>query len=75
VRESLAESGAFEQQVGSDSARVARQSMENALMLSPELAGFEEALNVFIQAFGVILQEQSTPLEAMTWAQQESQFK
>ncbi|MBN1579739.1 MAG: sugar ABC transporter substrate-binding protein [Anaerolineae bacterium] len=75
VRKSLTESSEFEQQVGRDIATVSRRSMENALMLSPELAEFEEALNVFTQAFESILQGQSTPLEAMTWAQQESQFK
>ena len=75
MRKSLAESSDFEQQMGRDIAIVSRASMENALMLSPELAEFEEALDVFSQAFGAILQEQSTPMEAMTWAQQESQFK
>jgi len=75
VRKSLLESSALEQQAGSDVAAVARASMENALLLSPELAKFEEALAVFNQAFEAIVKGQSTPLEAMTWAQQESKFK
>ena len=75
VRKLLAESDDLKRQVGDDIAAVARASMENALLLSPELAQFEQALDVFTQAFEAILNERSTPLEAMTWAQQESKFK
>jgi multiple sugar transport system substrate-binding protein len=75
VRQSLAESAEFEQQVGPKIAAVARASMEDALLLSPELVEFEEALELFTQAYQTILAGTSTPEEAMRWAQQQSEFK
>jgi multiple sugar transport system substrate-binding protein len=75
VRRSLAESPDYEQQVGSEAAEVVRASMEDALLLSPDLAEFEEAFGTFGQAFGAIVAQRSTPDEAMTWAQQQSKFK
>jgi ABC-type glycerol-3-phosphate transport system substrate-binding protein len=75
VRRSLATSVEYERQVGEELASVARSSMENALLLSPRLAEFEQALEVFSQAFNAILDERSTPHEAMSWAQQRSNFK
>ena len=75
ARKSLAESTTYEQRVGGDVAAVARASMENALLLSPRLAEFEQALMVFGQAFDAIINERSTPQEAMIWAQEHSQFK
>ena len=71
VRRSLAESPDYEQQVGSEVAEVVRASMEGALLLSPDLAEFEEALGTFGQAFEAIMAQRSTPEEAMTWAQRE----
>ena len=71
VRQSLAESSAYEQQVGTDVAAVTRASMENALLLSPKLAEFEQALGVLQRAFGEIAAGRSTPEEAMDWAQQQ----
>jgi ABC-type glycerol-3-phosphate transport system substrate-binding protein len=75
VRRSLAESPDYERQVGSEVAEVVRASMEGALLLSPDLAEFEEALGTFGQAFESIVAQRSTPEEAMTWAQRESKFK
>jgi multiple sugar transport system substrate-binding protein len=75
VRRSLAESSEFEQQVGSNIAAVARASMENALLLSPELVEFEEALGLFAQAYEKVIDGTSTSEEAMTWAQQQSAFR
>ena len=75
VRRSLVESPDYEQQVGREVAEVARLSLENALLLSPDLAEFEDALGLFDQAFEAILTQRSTPEEAMTWAQQQSRFK
>jgi ABC-type glycerol-3-phosphate transport system substrate-binding protein len=72
ARQSLAESDEYEQQVGSEVAAVVRTSMEDALMLSPELVRFEHALGLFSQAFGTVLEGRSTPEEAMTWAQQQA---
>ena len=75
VRRSLAESADYEQQVGPEVAAVARASMEGALLLSPDLAEFEEALGTFSQAFESIMAQRATPEEAMTWAQRQSAFK
>jgi hypothetical protein len=49
--------------------------MGDALLLSPDLAEFEQALGIFGQAFEAIMAERSTPDEAMTWAQQQSSLK
>ncbi len=75
ARKSLAESTTYEQLVGSDVAAVARASMENTLLLSPKLTEFEQALGIFGQALDAIINQRSTPQEAMNWAQEHSQFK
>ncbi len=75
ARRSLAESAEYEEQVGENVVSVAQASMDNALLLSPELVEFEEALDLFSQAFESIMNEVSTPEEAMNWAQQQSKFK
>ena len=75
VRRSLAESPDYAQQVGPEVAQVVRSSMEGALLLSPDLAEFEQALGVFGQALESIVTQRSTPDEAMTWAQHQSRFK
>jgi hypothetical protein len=69
VRRSLAESGAYEQLVGADVAAVTQASMDNALLLSPELVSFEDALGVLQRAFGEIAAGRATPAEAMDRAQ------
>jgi multiple sugar transport system substrate-binding protein len=71
VRRSLAESSAYEQQVGADVAAVTQASMENALLLSPKLAEFEQALGILQRAFAEIAAGRLTPEEAMDWAQQQ----
>jgi multiple sugar transport system substrate-binding protein len=75
VRRSVAESAEYEREVGPDVAAIVRASMDNALLLSPELAKFEDALGLFTQAFEAIMSGRSTPEEAMTWAQRESQSR
>lgn len=70
-RRSLLESVAFSNQVGADVAQVARDSMEGALLLSPDLAEFEGALEVFGKAVEQILAGAATPEEAMRWAQRQ----
>lgn len=75
ARRALAESAEYEQTVSTQVAAVVRSSMENALMLSPKLAEFEEALGLFSQAFESILNESASPQEAMSWAQQQSKYK
>ena len=46
--------------------------MNNALLLSPELASYENALETFTQAFTTVMEGTSTPEEAMTWAQRQA---
>jgi ABC-type glycerol-3-phosphate transport system substrate-binding protein len=75
VRRSLAEGFDYEDQVGPEVAGVARASLDGALLLSPELAEFEEALGLFEQALRAIMDQRFTPMEAMNWAQQQSRFK
>jgi ABC-type glycerol-3-phosphate transport system substrate-binding protein len=75
ARKSLVESAEFEGRVGANIAAVARASMEDALLLSPELVEFEEALTLFTQAYQTVVAGTSTPEEAMSWAQQQSKFK
>jgi ABC-type glycerol-3-phosphate transport system substrate-binding protein len=75
ARRSIAESTTYERQVGNDVAAVVRASLEDALLLSPKLVEFEEALEIFAQAFDAIVNERSTPQEAMSWAQQRSGFQ
>jgi multiple sugar transport system substrate-binding protein len=75
VRRSLAEGLDYEEKVGAEVAAVARASLDGALLLSPELAEFEDALGLFEQAFRAIMDQRSTPMEAMNWAQQQSRFK
>ena len=54
ARRSLAESAAYEQQVGDAVASVVRASMEGALILSPRLAEFEDALAILGMAVDTI---------------------
>lgn len=75
VRKSLAESAEYEEQVGPEIAAVVRASMDNVLLLSPDLANYEDALETFTQAFATVMDGTSTAEEAMTWAQQQSTFK
>ncbi|NLF01084.1 MAG: extracellular solute-binding protein [Anaerolineales bacterium] len=72
VRRSIAESSAFEQHAGSEVAEVARASLENALLLSPRLAEFEDALGIFGAAFEQVLSGQATIDEAMQAAQEQA---
>ncbi len=75
VRKSLAESSEYQRLVGDETAAVVRASLDNVLLLSPKLAEFEDAFNIFGKAMEAILSGRSTPLEALTWAQQQSKFK
>ena len=73
ARKSLAESAAYEQQVGSDVAAVARASVEGAVLLSPRLVEFRGVWGIFWRALDAIIGGRSTPEEAMIDAQQEAE--
>ncbi len=70
-RRSLAESAAYEQQVGQAVATVATASMEHAVLLPPAVwVRFGGAMDIFGQAVDRIISDESTPQEAMHWVQQ-----
>jgi multiple sugar transport system substrate-binding protein len=76
ARRSLAESTAFGRQVGSDVASVARESIENAALVSPWILDeFGEVMEIFEQAVGQIIEGDATPQEAMDWAQREAESR
>ena len=71
ARKSVAESTAYGQLVGADIAAVARVAMENAVMIDPvAFAQFEDAMDIFGEAVGEVVDENLTPQEAMEQAQQ-----
>ena len=73
ARKSLAESAAYERQVGSDVAAVAQASVESAMVPSPRLAEFGGVWGIFWRALDAIISGRSTPEEAMISAQQEAE--
>jgi multiple sugar transport system substrate-binding protein len=74
ARKSLAESNAWEQIVGYDVAIAARTSLEGALLVNPELMGFETALNAMVEAFAAVRTGEVTPETALINAQEKSGF-
>jgi ABC-type glycerol-3-phosphate transport system substrate-binding protein len=75
ARKSLAESTAYEQQVGEEMANVTRVSMDNVLPIAPEALSFRYAGEIFSQAVDMIVDEGVTPQEAMDWAQREAELQ
>jgi ABC-type glycerol-3-phosphate transport system substrate-binding protein len=73
ARESVAESKAYEQRVGKDLARVARLCMEDAVLISPNVVGFEKALDAFQAAVEEVINRRLTAEEAMDWAQRQAE--
>jgi multiple sugar transport system substrate-binding protein len=75
ARKSILESGAYEQEVGKEVAAAARDSLGNAVMISPRLATFGEVIEeTFFPAVETILEEGATPEEALTVAQGEAEY-
>lgn len=75
ARKSVAESAAYEQEVGAEVAGVARQIMENGVPYSPAIfTEFDERVRqVFGEAWARILSREMTPQEALNWAQREAE--
>lgn len=73
TRRSVAESVAYERRAGDETAAVARASIESAGLLSPRVAAVEGASAILEQAVDEIVNGRSTPVEAMAWAQRESE--
>ena len=74
ARRSMAESGGYESQAGAEVAVAARAAVEEAILVNPELLGFETALSAMQQAFQAIRAGEVTPAEALDAAQQQSGF-
>lgn len=75
ARRSVAESEAFADQVGKDVADVASRSIEHAVLFSPAGWDIYGSFQIFNEALEKIYGEEMTPLEAMAWAQERSQYK
>lgn len=73
ARRSLAESTEYEQFVGENVATAAQTSIENAVMISPQLGAFGEVLALFTQGVNMVIEEEATAQEAMDWAQQQAE--
>ncbi|MDF1516086.1 MAG: hypothetical protein P1S60_19920, partial [Anaerolineae bacterium] len=74
ARRSLAESNAWEQAVGYDVAVAARAALEGAILVNPDIMGFESALNAMMQAFSEIRTGSVEPETALMNAQEASGF-
>jgi multiple sugar transport system substrate-binding protein len=72
ARISLAESQRFGQTVGFEIAEAARASVADAIMVNPELLGFEKELGAFTEALGQIRSGEVTPDIALTAAQRKA---
>jgi ABC-type glycerol-3-phosphate transport system substrate-binding protein len=68
----LAESSAYKEFVGEEVATTARASVENAVMISPRLAAFEQVLGLFARGVHMIVEEEASAQEAMDWAQHQA---
>jgi ABC-type glycerol-3-phosphate transport system substrate-binding protein len=75
-RRSLAGSDAYEQQMGEEIAAVTRASMENAVLVSPEVGEeLNDIIDIFGQAVDDMVNERFSSSDAMNWAQQEAEIK
>jgi multiple sugar transport system substrate-binding protein len=77
ARRSIVESAAYGQRVGNEIAAVARESLSGELLLFPidMPEEIQAASGLFLDALDEIIDERSTPQEALEWAQQQSTFK
>jgi len=69
ARRSLAESAEYEQAVGRDVAVSARAAIADAIMVYPEVLGFEAAMGAMVEAFAQIRTGEVTPDVALSAAQ------
>jgi multiple sugar transport system substrate-binding protein len=75
-RRSLAESTAYEQQVGQEVAATARASLEGALLVSPwTWSALGQAMDIFERAVDRIINGDISAREAMDWAQREAESR
>ena len=74
ARRSLAQSAEYEQRVGSEVAVTARAAVEEAILVNPNLLGFEKALGAMQQAFEAIRNGDATAEQALDAAQAQGEF-
>jgi multiple sugar transport system substrate-binding protein len=72
--QAMVESAEYEAQVGPDVAAAARRSMENAILINPNIVGFDAAVNAMVGAFTSIQSGEVDPAEALSEAQREAGF-
>jgi hypothetical protein len=72
--QAMVESAEYEAQVGPDVAAAARRSMENAILINPNIVGFDAAVNAMVGAFTAIQTGEVDPAEALSEAQREAGF-
>jgi multiple sugar transport system substrate-binding protein len=74
ARKSLIETDVYADAVGEEVAAAARDSLENAVMISPQLAAFGEVIEeTFSPAIEAVLAEEAMPEEAMLKAQEQAE--
>ena len=74
ARKSLATSDAYVQMVGSDVSSTARAAMRDAILINPELLGYEKALAALMEAFTEVRNGTTTPEAALNDAQEKAGF-
>lgn len=73
ARRSLAESAEYEQLVGREVAASARAAISDAIMVYPEVLGFESTINAMVEAFTQIRTGEVTPDIALSQAQEKAE--
>jgi ABC-type glycerol-3-phosphate transport system substrate-binding protein len=74
ARMSLAESNKYVQLVGVDVAEAARAAARDAVLVNPNLIGFEQGLNVLGEAFTAIRDGQTSAEAALNAAQEQAGY-
>jgi ABC-type glycerol-3-phosphate transport system substrate-binding protein len=74
ARTALGESGQYEQLVGAEVAATARAAVGDAVLINPNLIGFEQALNALGAAFTAIRDGQTSAEAALNVAQEQADF-
>ncbi len=72
TRKSLAESDAYETQVGAQPAAVARAAVQEAALVNPQVFEFDEEINILGEAVYGALNKSLSPEEALNLAQEEA---
>ena len=74
ARRSLAESQQFERTAGAAAAEAARAALSDAILVNPDLLGFDTGLSAMAEAFARIRSGEVTPEMALATAQEKSGF-